>query len=374
MDALQTVRRRLAAQRLTADPLDDAAEVVEWLGAVQAQVFDEAKWSLGERTRRCADSDVEGAFARGEIIRTHVLRPTWHFVARPDARWLLRLTRPRVNALNRYYNAQHGLDATLLARAERVLARALEDGEPRTRPELAARLAAEGIEAAGSRLAYVLMHAELEEVICSGPRRGRQHTYALFDHRVPPAARDDLPRERAAQELVRRFFTSHGPATVRDFTAWSSLTAAETKAALEELTGELEVELDDSGTPWYVGFQRHGPARHDRRAFLIPTYDETIVAYQRLRIVLAHPVGPGAFERVAVVDGRTVGSWKRTVAPRRVTLELTAFGELEDRDERALGSAARRLARFLGTDVSLTWQGPSRSRTGHPPPGATIRP
>src|SRR5262249_33469300 len=163
------------------------------------------------------------------------------------------------------YNAQHGLDATLLARAERVLARALEDGEPRTRPELAARLAAEGIEAAGSRLAYVLMHAELEEGICSGPRRGRPHTHAPFDPRVPPAAGDDLPRERAAQELVRRFFTSHGPATVRDFTAWSSLTAAETKAALEELTGELEVELDDSGTPWYVGFQRHGPARHDRR-------------------------------------------------------------------------------------------------------------
>ena len=138
------MRRRLAAQRLTADPLDDSATVVAWLGAVQAQVFDEAKWSLGERTRSCTDTDVESAFARGEIVRTHLLRPTWHLVAAADVRWLLRLTRPRVHALNRYYKDQHGLDAKLLARGERLLARALGHGEQLTRPEVAAHLAAGG--------------------------------------------------------------------------------------------------------------------------------------------------------------------------------------------------------------------------------------
>jgi hypothetical protein len=354
VDARELVRRRLAAQRLTADPFDDAAQAVEWLGAVQAQVFDEAKWSLGERTRGCTDADVEAAFAGGEIVRTHVLRPTWHFVARRDARWLLRLTRPRVHALNRYSIAQYGLDGKLLGRTERLLAAALADGEPRTRPELAASLATAGVEAAGPRLAYVLMQAELEEVICSGPRRGKQHTYALLDHRVPTSPLDDLPRERAVEELVRRFFVSHGPATVKDFTAWSSLTAAETKAALERLGGELEVEQDGAGTAWYAGRGGPGSARRDRRGFLIPTYDETIVAYQGLRVAPAYPVGPVAFERVAVVDGRAVGSWKRRVEPRRVVVELTRYGALSDRDTRALESVTRRFGRFLGTTAVLT--------------------
>jgi hypothetical protein len=353
MEPLQIVRRRQAAQRLTADPLDDPAEVVVWLGAVQAQVFDEAKWSLGERTRGCTDADVEAAFARGDIIRTHVLRPTWHFAAAADVRWLLRLTRPRVHALNRYYKAQHGLDAKLLGHGERLVARALEDGEQLTRPELAARLAAGGIEASGPRLAYVLMHAELEEVICSGARRGKQQTYALFDDRVPPGPLDNLSRERATEELVRRFFRSHGPATVKDFTAWSSLTAAETKAALERLEGELEMEQDAGGTIWYAGTRRPGAARRDRRAFLIPTYDETIVGYQGLRTVPARPPGPGPFERVAVVDGRAVGSWRRTLGPRRVTLEVIAAGPVPDRAAAALASAAHRLGRFLGTEASL---------------------
>jgi len=190
-------------------------------------------------------------------------------------------------------------------------------------------------------------------VICSGPRRGKQHTYALLDHRVPASPLDDLPRERAVAELARRFFASHGPATVKDFTAWSSLTAAETKAALEEPSGELEVELDGAGTAWYGGRVGGGPARRDRRAFLIPTYDETIVGYQSLRLAPAHPVSPGAFERVAVVDARTVGSWKRRASPSRVVVELTPYRALSDKDARALASVTRRLGRFLGAEAAL---------------------
>jgi hypothetical protein len=140
---------------------------------------------------------------------------------------------------------------------------------------------------------------------------------------------------------------------VRDFAFWSSLTAAETKAALERLRGELEVEFDDNGTPWYAGPKRPEPARRDRRAFLLATYDEMIVGYQGLRTVPVRPVGPGPFERAAVVDGRAVGSWRRTLGPRRVDVELTASGPVPDRDAAALGSAARRLGRFLGTEASL---------------------
>ena len=310
-DELAVVHRRLRAQRLAAAPLASPAEAVAWLGAMQAQEFAEAKWSVAERVPGCTDADVEAAFARGEILRTHVLRPTWHFVAPADIRWLLALTAPRVHALNRYMYRQTELDEATLARGCDVFAEALADGEPRTRPELAAALARAGIAAERFRLAYLLMNAELEAVICSGPRRGRQHTYALLSQRAP--AVPELPREQALAELTRRFFRSRGPATVRDFTAWSSLTVSDARAGLVHVGDELERSERD-GTTWYA--DPDPPAGDASGAFLIPMYDELTIGYRDLRVVLAAPA-EGRLERPVVIDGRTVGSWKRTLGRAR---------------------------------------------------------
>lgn len=355
LEPLSIVRRRLVNQRLAGEPFTGPAAAVRWLGAVQAQEFAEAKWSLAERASDCSDADVEAAFAGGEIIRTHVLRPTWHFVARDDVRWLLRLTRPRVHALNRYWYSKFELDAGVLSRAHDVLARSLDDGEPRTRRELVERLAAEGIEAAGLRLGYLLMHAELEELICSGPRRGKQHTYALLDARVPASEPDALPPERALDELVLRYFRSHGPATIKDFTAWSSLTVADTRAALERVGTQLERGEDKDGTAWLAA-----PAPRGERppqpegAYLIPMYDETIVAYKDLRVVLARqPPRAGLLDRAIVVEGRTIGSWKRTLGKRMVVVEATLFGAPTKGQAAALDEVVQRYGRFLGLEASL---------------------
>ena len=362
MDALATVRRRLVTQRLGGEPFDEAAEVVRWLGAVQAQEFADAKWSLGERMREgTTDADVEAAFARGEIVRTHVLRPTWHFVAREDARWLLRLTRPRVHALNRYWYGQLELDAKVLARCHATIARMLGDGEPRIRSELAAGLAAAGIECAGHRLGYVLMHAELEELICSGARRGKQQTWALMDERVPPGPLDDLGREGALAELALRYFRSHGPATIRDLAAWASLTVTDAKAAVAEAGGALVCEQDAAGVPWFSAPHEIAPSGRAAGAFLIPMYDETIVAYKDLRVVLAGPrPRAGSLDRAIVIDGRTVGSWRRTLAPRSVTLEASLFAPLTPRHARELDAVVERFGRFLGLSATLAvTRGPS---------------
>lgn len=355
MQALSTVRRRLVEQRLAGEPFEEVAEAVRWLGAVQAQEFAEAKWSLGERTRARTDADVEAAFARGDIIRTHVLRPTWHFVAREDLRWLLRLTGPRVQRLNRYWYRKFALDAGVLTRGHEVIARTLADGVPRTRRELGECLAAAGIDVEGLRLGYLLMHGELEELICSGPPRGKQQTYVLLDGRVPRSALDDLPRERALAELVRRYFRSHGPATIRDFTAWSSLTVSDTRHALERLGGELAFEEDDLGARWYAAVvPGRGAPRRVQGAFLVPMYDETIVAYQDLRVVLAHqPPRDGLLDRAIVIDGRTHGSWRRTLTARSVTVAATLFGDLTRREADALDEAVERVGRFVGLCASL---------------------
>ena len=247
MEHLAIVRRRLRDQRLAADPLDTPEDVVGWLGAVQAQEYAEAKWSVGQRLRGGTEARIDAALDAGTIVRTHVLRPTWHFVAAADARWLLRLTAPRVHQLNRYWYRKFELDPDVLARGHAVLTAALSAGAPRTRRELAAALAEAGIPADGLRLGYLLMHAELEQLICSGPRRGRQHTYARFDDRVADTAH--VAREQALAELCLRFFRSHGPATVADLTKWSSLTVT-LKAGLALLGGALESRVDDDGTTW----------------------------------------------------------------------------------------------------------------------------
>ena len=206
-DALAVVRRRLHSQRLASGHFARPAEAVTWLGAMQAQEYAEAKWSIGERVDGCTDADVEQALSRGEILRTHVLRPTWHFVSPADIRWMLRLTAPRVHRRQRLLLPQVRAVGRDAAARPRVIAAALEGDEPLTRPELAGRAGPGGNRRPDDprlRLGYILMHAELEELVCSGPRRGNQHTYARFESRVPESR--ELTREEALAELSPRCF------------------------------------------------------------------------------------------------------------------------------------------------------------------------
>src|SRR4051794_12729464 len=215
--------RRLINQHIATRGLRGPQDVVTWFGAMQAQEYEPAKWALGLRMPDGTTSaKVQRACDEGRILRTHVMRPTWHFVGRSDIRWLLELTAPRVHRILSYYNRALELDSRVLTRSAVVIERALRDGHHLTRAELAARLERAGLPAEGQRLARVVMNAELEGVICSGPRRDRQFTYALVAERAPKAAR--LPREEALATLAQRFFSSHGPATVKDFVWWSGLT------------------------------------------------------------------------------------------------------------------------------------------------------
>jgi hypothetical protein len=204
----------MRTQRLWGTRCDSPHDVVRWLGALQAQEFPLATWSIAQRTRDGTRVDVEQAFADGVIVRTHVLRPTWHFALAEDIRWLLQVTAPRVHALNAYYNKQHKLDKQLFAKSNTLIARALEGGSHLTRREVAAALQRGGIRARGPRLAYIVMRAELDAIVCSGAMRGKQHTYALLDERAPETKA--LGKEAALAEFTRRYFTSRGPATRND--------------------------------------------------------------------------------------------------------------------------------------------------------------
>ena len=229
-------RRRFASQQLIAPTLRSAVEVVRALGAVQAQDYPNAKWAIGQRTTGLIDADIEQAFGRGQILRTHVLRPTWHFVLPEDARWLLELTGPRVQASMASYDRKLGLDAQTFRKSHAILERALRDGHQLTRTELRETLQRAGVKVpSGHHAGNLLMRAELDRVVISGARRGKQFTYALFDERVPAAPSRD--RDEALGELASRYFATRSPATVHDFSWWSGLSMGDARRAIEIVGG-----------------------------------------------------------------------------------------------------------------------------------------
>jgi hypothetical protein len=230
MTATDIIQHRLHNQYLTQPAGKDPAAIVAWMGAIQAQDYGAAKWALGQRVAGVADDDIEAAFTKGTILRTHVMRPTWHFVAPADIRWLLQLTAQRVIALSKGQYRTNELDDKVFATSNKVLAKAL-DGKQLTRPALVAALEKANIKTDELRFTLLLMRAELDGIICSGGREGKQFTYALLDDRAPKAK--TLAHDEALAMLTSRYFTSHGPATLPDFAWWSGLTMATVKEGIE---------------------------------------------------------------------------------------------------------------------------------------------
>src|SRR6266566_6659485 len=274
---LDIAHRRLHNQHITRRMLETPQALVEWMGAVQAQDFAAAKWALGLRLPGVTDDDIEQAFTDGTILRTHVMRPTWHFVSPADIRWLLALTAPRVNAGNASWYRRLELDDALFIRSNAVLAKALQGGKQLTRAELVSVLQRAGIATDElQRFSYIIMRAELDGIVCSGARRGRQFTYALLDERAPQAM--TLDRHEALAEVASRYFTSRGPATLQDFVWWSGLTVADARTGLEMVTSQLMHEVVDGQEYWFS--TSTSPAKDlSQSVYLLPNYDEYIVGY-----------------------------------------------------------------------------------------------
>ena len=352
---IDLIGRRLANQKLTRSSFRTPADVVAWLGAVQAQDYAGARWALGQRAPGLTDAAVEAAFDEGAILRTHVMRPTWHFVTPADIRWMVALTAPRVHAVSAYYYRKSGLDSDLFKRSRRALEGALQGGKHLTRDELASVLRHARIPSDGLRRSYLMMQAELDQVICSGARRGKQFTYALFDERVPAAP--VLKRDEALAELTRRYFTSHGPATVRDFVWWSGLTVRDAKAGLDMVGPALVREVAGDLTYWLAPSRSVGPPASPS-AHLLPNYDEYLIAYKDRGPVV--PVtGSAAQANLStphhlIVDGRLTGGWRRTLEAGSLRVEVQTYRRLAPADSRALAAAVRRYEAFMDMNVTLS--------------------
>jgi hypothetical protein len=325
---------------------------------MQAQEFAMAKWAISLRLPGSTDSDIQAAFDSGAILRTHLLRPTWHFVTPADIRWMLQLTAPRVRAAMAYMDRQLGVSGTLLKRSHAVFVRELSGGRQLTRTALQNLLRADKIKAEGPKMGHLLMHAELDGLICSGPRQGRQFTYALLDERAPAAPR--LSSEALLSVLAHRYFSTRGPATVQDFSWWSGLTLKAARAGADSLDSSFSRDVF-SGREYLFPVTTDAAALSRKATFLLPDYDEYGIAYQDRSALFPSlkagdaekPRPESAYNRALIVEGLIVGSWRPTISSTTLIIDAVLHRPINAVHERALRHAAQQYARFRDLELRL---------------------
>lgn len=345
--------QRLHHQLISQQPFATPAEVVRWFSAIQAQDYPASLWALGLRTAGVDERGVEAALADGSVIRMHGFRGTWQHVAREDARWMVQLVGARLVAGTARLRAI-GLDGKTLGRAIELMARRLAGGQQLTRHELAAVLERRRIATGGGRLMHILWYAELRGVFCGGVRRGKQHTFALFDERVPPASAQT--REQSLAQLAERYFRSRGPATERDLAWWSGLPLGDVRQAIALVRPRLD-RLELGGAEYWLAADAV-EARPSRRVQLLPALDECLIAYQDRRAFVeeAHVRkinnGGGILRPIVLVGGRAVATWTRTLAKGALSVTVEPFRRLTPAEREALATARHRYAAFVGATAN----------------------
>ena len=349
----EIARWRLRSQQLVTPHADSTAAVIRSLLAVQAENPSQAAWAIASRTQHPDARELEALLDRGSVVRTHVLRPTWHFVAAEDIGWLLELTAPRIRpVIVRQLTDTHGLVGASLDRATSVVLDALSEQPDQSREQLADCLRGHGVEPHGQMVMLLLALLELDRLICSGRRLEGTHTYAAFADRVPFPKR--LDRDEALAELALRYFTGHGPATERDLAYWATLTLNDVRRGLTQVRDRLASFDHDGRIFWHAPSdpppaQRLAPAGH-----LLQILDEIYRGYQDSRMVLDSeglvPSGRETAIGMALVDAQMVARMKRTIG-RRVVFEITPYnGTLRPSHRTSVEQAAVRYADFLGLE------------------------
>jgi hypothetical protein len=353
---------RLDSQHIAGNRFTSPKAIIEWMGAMQAQDFPMAKWGVGVRLPFSTEKMVASAIDQAAILRSHLLRPTWHFVAQEDIYWLLDLTAPHIKSGQKARDKDLELSEAVYLKSNGIIEKALSMRGPLSREDLVLELNQSGIATVQNRAAHLLMRAELEKIICSGATLRGKPTYALLAERVPKSTKKT--REEALAELAKRYFTSRGPATLHDFSWWSGLPTQDARQALEMVKSDLITEVVD-GTPYWMspGHIEILPKRPS--ALLLPTYDEYILSYanrsaaisteceQHMKEVSAR----GIFWPILVVNSQVAGTWKRTINKNQMQVVIQPFSSLEPSHAELIEQAAADFARFWAAKLDFKLNG-----------------
>jgi hypothetical protein len=344
----------LANQKISAPFARSQAAVVAHLGAIQAQDYRNALWAVGLRAG-ATEAAIERAIAERQIVRTWPMRGTLHFVAAADARWMLELLTSRVRAHAAGRLTRVGLNAATLSRCRAICREVLGGGRQMTRPELFAAFAANGIAPDAQRGIHIVWQLAQEGLICFGAHAGKQPTFVLLEEWLPKTP--PLDRAQALKELARRYFTSHGPATLRDFVWWSGLKVSDAKAAM---ASAALVHGDSAGVDYWMGKKSVAAPLEMPTAHLLPAFDQYLLGYRDRGAILEPkdkdkvvPGSNGVFKPTIILNGRVVGTWRRVRQGRHIAVTASLFARPTRAGKAAIAQAAETYGRFLGEAVAL---------------------
>lgn len=347
---------RLHNQKITQPDLNTPQALVAHMGAMQAQDYPMSKWAVGVRLPGVSDAGIEAALDAGEIVRTHVLRPTWHLVSGQDLRWMLALTGKHIKALSVARDRELGIDTALYIRCNDLISKALEGGKNLTREEVMLELEKGGVPTNSSRAVHFMMNAEVDGIVCNGIMQGKKQTYALLDEKIPPGL--VLTREESLTALAERYFTSHAPATVQDFQWWSGLPMSDARTGLEHIKSSLQSVVVEGKTYFFTEKSTTTPTQNPS-IFFLPAFDEYTVSY-KYRSTVFEPTwhkeaitSNGIFKPIIVVNGLVQGIWKRTVQKNKVVIEPTFFDKKDTLPMELMEKAVEGFGAFLGMEVVL---------------------
>jgi hypothetical protein len=347
-------KKRIINQKIAFSEFNNPVQITKWMTAVQAQDYPMAKWALGLRLPFSKETDVEASFNKGEILRTHLLRPTWHFVAAEDIRWISALTAPGIKSVLKASHKNHELTGDVFKKCNKIIEKAFLKEKFLTREDLAFEFEKARINTADNRLSHILMNAELDGLICSGIIKNRKISYALLDERVP---KTKLPsRSDLLGELAMRYFKSRNPATLQDFIWWSGLSAKDARLAYSSVQshfvskkiGEEEYLIDESFTN-----------NINNGIFLLPAYDEFLISYRSREFVLSSVDNKktissnGIFHPIIIIDGIVKGVWRRIIKKDVVMIEIGLFSSQGNKFKKLIEEETKKFGLFLAKKTEI---------------------
>lgn len=358
MDVKDISELRLINQQIAGTNFKTAKEVVNWMGAMQAQDFSMARWGIGLRLPGSTEEVITAAIDSGEVIRTHLLRPTWHIVAAEDIYWMLELTAPQVKTFMRSGDNAYGLTSDVIKKSNSIIEKALQKEMFLTRDAIAGKLEKGKIPTGDNRVAHLLMQAELAGIICSGKADGNRQTYILLSERVKQ--KKNFTRDEALVKLAERFFASHCPATLNDFIWWSGLPVRDARLALENVKGEFVSETVGEHTYYLSNSLTVAKFKSDS-VYLIPAYDEFLISYKNRSASISREVNKkaistnGIFKPVVVINGQVAGIWKRTVKKDKVILQIELFYSADKSIKNLIEKASAAYGCFINKKVEIAF-------------------
>jgi hypothetical protein len=342
---------RMSSQQLAEPAFDKPEDLVAWMGAVQAQDYAMCKWAVGIRLKQAKLQTVEQAINEGRILRTHLMRPTWHLVPAEDIRWMLKLSAHHIKSAFRSHDQMLGITEPLFAQSNRLIEKMLEGNKSLTRQEIALRLSRAGLAADSPRMNHFLMRAEAEGIICSGVDKAGKPTYALLEERLPPSAIKELSKEESLAKLAERYFRSHSPASLHDFAWWSGLSLTDARLAIRLIASRLIAErLGEQTLFIHQGCKEAGEMNTLQ---LVPAYDEYLISYKDRTTVISPEHHPQAFTKqglfypIVLYQGQVVARWRKTQRKNQAQIEITHFHQSTPFPQSLLPPAEARYRAFI---------------------------